>query len=139
MLPETASPSSFDLWERCTSWPTGWPPPSAARALERLASAEEDPPEFGIHRQRVVDDGDRTWLGTLPLIADLQRMVLDNWRNAGLIEVDITEVNEWINQQGANLSDEEQAAFQQLLKGAERVHRHGSGLQHCSPGCQPGS
>lgn len=111
------------LWERRTSWPQGWPPPSAARALERLTSAEEEPNEFGIYRQRVVDDGDRTWLGTLPLIADLQRMELDAWRDAGLIEVDVAEINDWLNQQGANLPDGERAAFQRLLASADRAHR----------------
>jgi hypothetical protein len=116
-------PLILRLWERRTSWPQGWPPPSAAGALERLASAEEEPNEFGFYRPRIVDDDDRTWLGTLPLIADLQRMELDAWRDAGLIELDVAEINDWLNEQGGNLSDEERATFERLVTGADRARR----------------
>ncbi len=111
------------LWERRTSWPKGWPPPNAATALERLASAEEEPNEFGFYRQRVVDDGDRTWLSTLPLIADLHRMELDTWRDAGLTELDVGEMSDWLNEQAEHLSDEERATFERLVMGADRARR----------------
>ena len=111
------------LWERRSSWPEGWPPPSAATALERLASAEQGPDEFGFTRHRAVDNGDRTWLGTLPLIADINRSELDTWRDAALLEMDDSEINDWLNQQAERLSDEERTTFEQLTRGADRARR----------------
>jgi hypothetical protein len=111
------------LWERRTSWPEGWPPPSAATALERLASAEEEPDDFGFSRNRAVDNGERTWLGTLPLIADLNRIEVDIWRDAALVELDDSEINDWLGEQAERLSDDERATFEQLIRGADRARR----------------
>jgi hypothetical protein len=107
------------LWERRTSWPNGWPPPTAAAALERLSSAEEGPGEFGFYRQRVVDKGERTWLDTLPLIADLHRKELDAWRDAALINLDISEMSEWLEKHREDLSDHDRDALEQLVEGRQ--------------------
>jgi hypothetical protein len=111
------------LWDRRTSWPKGWPPPTAAAALDRLSSAEDQPDEFGFYRQGVVDKGERTWLGTLPLIADLHRTELDIWRDAALVDLDVREIAEWLKQHKENLSDEDQDVLEQLVEGHERARR----------------
>lgn len=111
------------LWDRRTSWPNGWPPPTAAGALERLSSVEEQPDEFGFYRQRVVDKGERTWLDTLPLIADLHRAELDVWRNAALIDLDISEMSDWLEGHRENLSDTDRDTLEQLMEGHHRARR----------------
>ena len=116
------------LWERRTSWPEGWPPPSAATALERLASAEEEPDDFGFSRNRAVDSGERTWLGTLLLIADLSRIEVDIWRDAALLELDDSEINDWLDNQAERLSDDERATLKRLINGGDRA-RHRLDLQ----------
>lgn len=102
------------IWERRTSWPKGWPPPAAAKALERLSSPDDDPDAPPFYRHQVEDDGERSWLGTLPLLAELHRQEMEVWREAGLAELDLDELGAWLEQAGEELSAEERLALQRL-------------------------
>lgn len=106
------------VWERRTSWPKGWPPPTATKALERLSTPEDDPDATPFFQRQVKDDGERSWLGTLPLIVELHRQELDVWRDAGLRELDVRELADWLEQGGAELSAQEQLALARLTDAA---------------------
>lgn len=109
------------LWERRTAWPRGWPPPVAVKVLDRLSVPEVDPDVYRFYRPRPVDEGARTWTDTFPLIADLQRAELEIWRDAGLLEVDVAELREWLEHHADDMDDSERDALDRLASAAERA------------------
>ena len=110
------------VWERRTAWPRGWPPPSAATVLRQLELGEADPyrPFRG---SRPIDDSERTWTGTFPLIVDLQYDEREVWRDAALLEIDVTELQEWLDLQGDDLEPTERDTLERLLSAAESAKR----------------
>jgi len=111
------------LWERRTDWPQGWPPPAAARVLQRLSLPADEPDGFRFYRPQVVDKGARTWTDTFPVIADLQRTELEIWRDALLREVDTAKLNDWIENYGANMEATEREALERIVSAAKLAHQ----------------
>lgn len=111
------------LWERRTAWPRGWPPPKAAKVLERLSHAEDDPDGYLFYRPRAVDEGADTWQDCFPLLVDLQRAEQDIWRDAALLELDVGEARDWLEKHGDGMDPEEQNALERLLAAAATARR----------------
>lgn len=111
------------LWKRRTDWPRGWPPPIAAKVLEQLSTSEVDRDSYGFYPAGVVDDGGQTWTDTYPLVVDLQRIELNIWRDAALLEVDVSELKQWFDPHGDDMESGERVALERLISAAENARQ----------------
>lgn len=113
------------LWEKRSAWPQGWPPPSAASVLEKLADLDTS------HRwqyERGGEDQDaRSWLETFPLIQELQSSEITIWRQAALAEIDVEDARQWLTKHGKQMEEEEREKLEDIVRMAdssrERVER----------------
>lgn len=111
------------LWEHRTAWPRGWPPPKAAKVLERLSHAEDDPDGYPFYRPHVVDEGADTWQDCFRLLVDLHRAELEIWRDAALLELDVGEIQAWLTKHGRDMDPDEQGALEQIIAATKSARR----------------
>jgi hypothetical protein len=104
------------LWEKRSAWPKGWPPPSAAIVLERLADPDSSP---WAYRKDVDPEEANSWLATFPLILELQSSEIDIWRQAALAEVDVEDAREWLKKHGKQMEVEERETLEDIIRAAD--------------------
>jgi hypothetical protein len=105
------------LWEKRSAWPQGWPPPSAASVLERLADL--DPSRSWGYQEDTEDEDARSWLATFPLIQQLQSSEIDIWRQAALAEIDVEDAREWLKKHGKQMEEEERETLKDIVQMAD--------------------
>jgi hypothetical protein len=109
-----ASQLTLELWNRRSDWPTGWPPPRSAQAIERLADAAT-PIESGFGpREREPEPDEDPWLGRLRAVARLLGEELEIWRRLALVRLDIDPEMENAKAADPELSEEERQTLRNL-------------------------
>src|SRR4051794_32271809 len=69
----------FELWERRSDWPSGWPPAKSAAVIERLAETEE---RSEVRPRPGGEEPEDPWLARISVADDLARAERTVWRDA---------------------------------------------------------
>jgi hypothetical protein len=111
------------LWDRRTSWPTGWPPASTMKVLDRLALPEDSEQPGFFFRRVEADASKRTWVETFPELVQLQTDEQEIWTDAALAEIDSDKLQDWLVEAGGQMATEERSSLERLVRRVEAARQ----------------
>jgi hypothetical protein len=101
------------VWERRSSWPSGWPPAGA----EELTRALADRPYQGSDLPAKT-----TWAGAIPYLEELHRRELRVYLNGALLVTDTSSEQSWLAEWGRQLEENERELLGQLIAARTAAH-----------------
>lgn len=100
------------LWAHRSNWPEGWPPASAVKVLSTL---DRDP-----YKRESAPSGS-PWLDSLSRLTDLQASERRIWVGVSLFDFDLNNEVGALEDDSAELTDEERKVFERLVWQHERA------------------
>jgi hypothetical protein len=116
-----ASKAILELWDHRTAWPRGWPPAAVKGVEEALINQRDHPWAQLVLPKRP------TWLEAVAVLRQLQADELAAWIDRALIECPIDQAEEWLNQHGT-LMDEDERGISSLVIALARRARGGTSV-----------
>lgn len=105
------------LWEKRSAWPQGWPPPSAASVLEKLADLDKS--TYWRYEADIEVQDANSWLETFPLIQRVQKAEVEIWREAALAEIDMEDARQWLNEHRKQMEADERRTLEDIIRAAD--------------------